>query len=341
MLINFNNNIGGLRMKKKIIIGALFITGLFFIFASKNTLNVRPEANDQLNSIGQNNEIVDEGINKYDEKTVEEIPILMYHHISKDPSSWNSIIISPEKFEEDMLYLKAMGYNTIHFKEYVAYKEKGGELPEKPIIITLDDGYESNFLYAYPLLKELNMKATISVIGNLIGLKQETGLSYLDWEQMKEMYDSGVIEIQHHSYSLHQPGEGTYKGGAMPMTVESPDEYRERFTKDTLKLKNEIEKILGNEVIVYTYPYGFYNEKTEEILKELGFKFSLTVEEGLGQIANGYALKRINVPSSMPSIKLIKTLQKLQGKKEKIIFQGVKDQGERIEKLRQELSYDS
>ncbi len=78
-------------------------------------------------------------------------------------------ILTPDQFKKQLLYLEAMGYSTIHFKDYIEFKENGKKLPDNPIIITFDDGYYSNYEYAYPILKELNMKATIFAIGWSVG----------------------------------------------------------------------------------------------------------------------------------------------------------------------------
>ncbi|MBO8168569.1 MAG: polysaccharide deacetylase family protein [Thermoanaerobacteraceae bacterium] len=270
-----------------------------------------------------------------DKATPPELPILMYHHLSEKPSLWNSIIVSPKKFKEDMLYLKVMGYNTIHFKDYLDYVNNRKELPDNPIIITLDDGYKSNYTHAYPILKKLNMKAMISVIGNLVGVEGGTPLAYshFDWEEAREMYNSGVIDIQPHSFALHHPGDATHGKGVLPRPGEDQESHERRFRQDTVRIKKLIESNVGNEVIVYTYPYGVYNNTTEKILKDLGFKFTLTVNHGLADLSNGYTLNRINVPADMSSAELVRLLLKLQGKKAKIPFENIADQDERIAKL--------
>lgn len=178
---------------------------------------------------------------KYDTK----IPILMYHHISENHEEWNESTISPMRFKEDMLYLKALNYNTIDFRDYINFKEVNKPLPENPIIITFDDGYLSNYKYAYPILKELNMKATISIIGWSVGRNyHKDGITpikeHFNWEQAKEMYDSGVMDIQHHTFDLHNIGDNiTFGKGIEKMTGESVEQYTIRFTIDTLKLKKE------------------------------------------------------------------------------------------------------
>jgi len=251
------------------------------------------------------------------------IPILMYHHLTYDSEQWNSSNISPDQFKKEMLYLKALGYSTINFEDYIEFKENGKKLPNNPIIITFDDGYYSNYEYAYPILKELNMKATISIIGWSVGREYDkdnlTPISrHFSWKQAKEMYDSGLIDIQNHSYDLHS--NSNYKKSADKLPTETQAQYVKRFKEDTLKTKKLIESNLKNKVIVYTYPLGIYNDTTEKILKELGFKVSLTTENGVSDFNNGlYLLKRINMPS-IKSQELINGILQLQNRNIKIPF---------------------
>ncbi|WP_050353963.1 polysaccharide deacetylase family protein [Gottschalkia purinilytica] len=233
----------------------------------------------------------------------EHIPILMYHHVVKDPSKTNLITVTDKRFEEDMEYLKKNGYNTISFKELIDYKEGRAKLPGKPIIITFDDGYDNNYKYAYPILKKNNMKATIFVVGSRLGIikyNNDPRYSYFSWEQAKEMFESGLVEIQPHTYDLHYYKESPNHGeGVLSKTKESKKSHYDRFTKDTDKIIKLIKEKVGSESYVYAYPYGKYNSTNEEVLKKLNFKVTLTTKSKYANISDGlYELKRINVPSN-------------------------------------------
>lgn len=242
-----------------------------------------------------------------------QIPILMYHEISTAPTSWNHGTISPDKFRSDLKTLADHGYTPIFFSDVDLARTGKQALPDKPVLITFDDGYFCNYEFAYPILKEMNMKATFSIIGWSVGRHyRRDGVTaitpHFSWDEAKEMVDSGVIEIQHHSNELHNQTE--FRKGAGPYDGESKAEFRERFRKDTLALKREIESRLGKEVMVYTYPYGFYSEDTEAVLKELGFRYSLTVVNGVSDFSQStYLLKRINVPCDLSGGKLIQAME--------------------------------
>ena len=88
------------------------------------------------------------------------LPILMYHSILKTNKSKGKFIVSPDTFEEDLKYIKDKGYTTVVMKDLIDYVYENKELPEKPIMLTFDDGYYNNYLYAFPLLKKYDCKIT-------------------------------------------------------------------------------------------------------------------------------------------------------------------------------------
>lgn len=255
------------------------------------------------------------------------IPILMYHDLSENPDRWNANTISPEQFTEDMLLLKRLGYTTIHFRDYFKSLSGQYELPPNPVIVTFDDGYTSNYTYAYPVLKKLNMKATIFIVGWSVGLvdympERRLAIAFrphFSWAQAKEMYESGLVDIQHHTYDLHQEkttplGKGRKVSiGVSKYLKESQDSYEKRFTEDVLKNKALIESQLGNKVEYFAYPYGIYNGTTEKILKKLGFKATVTIKPGISSLSDPYTLMRINAVSSDQSLFLMRKILEAQG----------------------------
>lgn len=247
------------------------------------------------------------------------IPVLMYHHISTEDPKGNTSVTSPDKFRSEMELLKKQGYTTIFFKDYINYKEKGVKLPDKAIIITFDDGYYSNYEYAYPILKELGMKATISIVGWSVGREYMPDnktkiIKHFTWEQAREMYNSGVIDIQHHTYDLHSNVNGVK--GVSQKPGESQTAYEKRFKEDTLKMKNLIESKVGNKVYVYCYPYGINNATTEKILKDMGFTVTLSVDKGVSDFSTGLTkVKRFNMSPLIASEKIFAEISTSKGRK--------------------------
>lgn len=219
------------------------------------------------------------------------VPILMFHHISEEADS----ILTPDAFTEYMKTIKAAGYETVFYKDLLGFVKGENELPQKPIIISFDDGYESNYIYAYPLLKKMNMKAEISVIGYTVGfdLYPDTSIKiipHFTWIQASEMVRSGVINIHSHSYNLHQhtaTGKEVSRLGVVKRKGESESEYINTLRSDVIAANRAIKNNLGYKNIVYTYPYGAYTGTTEAVLNDLGILVTVTNTFGISDIERG------------------------------------------------------
>ncbi|WP_324824060.1 polysaccharide deacetylase family protein [Sinanaerobacter sp. ZZT-01] len=218
------------------------------------------------------------------------IPILMFHHISDEENA----SLTSDTFRRYMIELKEGGYETIFYEDLYGFVNGSNDLPEKPVIVTFDDGYESNYLYAYPILKGLGMKAEISIIGSSVGLDENpsTGLPiipHFSWEQAKEMINSGYIRIRSHSYELHQhvSAEEVDRLGVIKNSYESPEYYSNMFSQDARLMKQLIKQNLNYDDFVYTYPYGKYNIQTEGLLRNLKYKVTVTTNSGINQVRIG------------------------------------------------------
>ncbi|MBH5317699.1 polysaccharide deacetylase family protein [Paenibacillus sp. GSMTC-2017] len=250
-----------------------------------------------------------------------EIPILVYHHIDDDPYEPNSLITPPAKFKSDMEAVKAAGFNAVLISDLIDYVDGKKELPDNPVAITFDDGYLSNYEYAYPVLKELDMNATISIIGWSVGrnehrLPGKQFYPHFTWDQAREMEKSGVIDIQNHTFDMHEtnPDDPNVRNGVLSKQEETAGEYSKNFITDVDKMAGQIEQFIGGEVTIFTYPFGYYSHQSEQMLKDLGYRSTLTVKTGISVIEKGnpeslFALKRINGGPEVPSEKLVKQLQ--------------------------------
>lgn len=204
------------------------------------------------------------------------IPILMYHSI--DYEKGNELRIPKDKFREQMKYLKDNGFTTISLDELYSHMVFGMELPDKPIVITLDDGYSDNYTNAYPVLKEFNFKATVFMI--TMELYREG--PYLTIEQIKEMNTEG-IDIEPHTVSH-------------PHLAQLP--YDKQL--DEIKTSKEtLEKVLGREVKYFAYPFGNFNNDTLKAVQDAGIKMALNMTGGIAKKQDGiYKLSRIYVSNN-------------------------------------------
>ena len=233
-----------------------------------------------------------------------DVPIIMYHSILKDPSRSNKYTVTPAVLEEDLKYIKDKGYTTVTIADLISYVYDDSPLPEKPIVLTFDDGHYNNYGYLFPLLEKYDMKAVISIVGSYTDKFTETdeanlNYSYLRWKDIKELMDTGRIEFQNHTYNLHS---NTGKRiGTKKIKGETDEHYKSILKDDILKLQQEFEENTNYTPKCFTYPFGGSSNASLDIIKELGFKASLSCEQGINKLTKNpnslYLLKRYNRPS--------------------------------------------
>lgn len=236
------------------------------------------------------------------------VPIIMYHSILNNPQKTGKYIITPTQLEKDLLCLLDNDYHTITTEELINYVYNNIELPTNPIILTFDDGYYNNYSYVYPLLKKYNMKAVISIIGIETDRYSQEGsilnnnFSHLTWSQVEELSNSGLVEILNHTYDMH-----SYKtrNGINKKDGESQETYERKLTENVLLLDKKLKHHIGKCNNTFTYPFGAAPKYAYSIIKELGFKATLSCTEGINYISHNpeclYLLKRINRASGLSS----------------------------------------
>lgn len=215
-----------------------------------------------------------------------ELPVVMYHSVLKDPARHGKYVISPAEFESDLLYLKRQGYTTILMQDLIDYTQ-GGALPEKPILITFDDGYYNNYFYAFEIAQRQQCKFVISPICKCTEDFSATGetnayYTHVTWDHLTEMVDSGLVEVQNHSYNLHKSNGGRL--GVQKLPGESETAYRSMLSADLEKAQSLFKEHLGKAPSTFVYPFGATSASTPEIVRELGFSATLTCREKLNQI---------------------------------------------------------
>lgn len=243
------------------------------------------------------------------------LPIIMYHSLLKEKSRSGKYTITPDTLKQDLEYIKSNGYTTINMEELINYVYNDGTLPEKPIIITFDDGYYNNFGYAIPILKELNMKAVISIVGEYTDTYSESGeanlnYGYIRWEDIKNAMQEETIEFQNHTYALHCNTKG--RNGASKKKGESIEQYKKIFSTDLMRLQNEFKEYTDYVPSTFTYPFGSVEKCSTDIIKELGFKASLSCSSGINFITKNedsiFLLKRNNRPANITTENFFKKI---------------------------------
>ena len=198
--------------------------------------------------------------------------VLNYHMVN---TMFISLAIEPEDFEWQMKYLVDHGYHSITIDELYAFLEGKGTLPDRPVLITFDDGYVDNYTNAYPILKKYNLKATIFIVTGFVSERK----GYLTWDQLREMEQHGIT-AQSHTVT-HAP---------------LPELSDERIREELIVSKQQAEAELGHPIEFIAYPTGVHDLHIVGIAKEAGYKGGFTVKYGnVDRSSNVYAMERVPV----------------------------------------------
>lgn len=184
------------------------------------------------------------------------ILILTYHDFTiEEGSSYDMNIV---EFEKQMDYLAAHNYSVISLSELLKGL-KGGQLPPKPVVITIDDGFKSNYTLAYPVLKKYNFPATLFIYTNFI----EKNNGSLTWEEIREMTKNN-IEIG--SHTLSHCNLLKYKKN------ENYETYLARIRREIFLSKEILESKIGSKVKFFAYPYGVYSPIIKNLVIQAGYE---------------------------------------------------------------------
>ena len=246
------------------------------------------------------------------------LPVLLYHHLTNDGKN-----VSAVQFEEHLTALKDAGYTTVSIKDIEDYTLKGSPLPEKPVLITFDDGYLSNIEIAAPILQKHGAKASIAVIGCSIGhthYKDSDNLitEHFTLDKALPFVKGGTLEIISHTWDMHEVENldpSPIRQGVLQKDGESEEEYLAYLEKDLERSKQALEKAFNTPLTSLAYPYGKYSEISEVFLSQNGIKTTFTIKEETNEIIKGIPqttrlLGRINVDKSVSGEKLIKLIEK-------------------------------
>ena len=207
------------------------------------------------------------------------MPTLMYHKIGDYPpgSQLAKLWVTTADFRRQLSYLKENGYTSIDFRDWRDAEKGVKPLPEKPVLITFDDGYMNNYELAYPLLREFKMKGCIFLVYETMDKHNswhdpatEPWLKMLTWTQIHEMQDSGVIEFGSHTMRHRN------------LTTLSLDEVRWELNES----KRRLEEKLGREMVGFAYPYGSgaYSTEVRKAALDAGYRFDFSIKQGISRL---------------------------------------------------------
>jgi peptidoglycan/xylan/chitin deacetylase (PgdA/CDA1 family) len=195
------------------------------------------------------------------------------------------LIVSPQAFERQMLFLKEHHYNVAPLETLASLIRDKKKIPPKTIAITFDDGNRDNYTNAFPILKKYGLPATMFIIVNEVGRPQGDRLS---WDEIKLMQGSGIITF------------GSHTLGPEPLINIKSEEDLKKQIFDSKKI---LEEKLGRKMNAFSYPEGRFNDHIRQLVINAGYKLAVAANPGK-KFPNDdiFALKRLRISSSSDNL---------------------------------------
>ena len=212
------------------------------------------------------------------------LPILMYHHIThlqpNATATWRTLTVTPEAFEAQVKWLADHGYHSINFSELVAYFRDGVPLPEKPIILTFDDGWTDDYAIVYPILRKHCMVGTF--FPPVAWVNRSNGSKVMTWPMIEEMSQGGM-EFGSHTINHYLLNE----------------QMAQRITEELVGSKAALEQHVVLPVVALAYPGGGHNPLVVSLVPKAGYDAAVGVTAGVEQARSDlFHLHRITIPYS-------------------------------------------
>lgn len=230
------------------------------------------------------------------------LTVIGYHEIiDRKDALIPSYAVNSQQFSEHIDWLKKNGYHFINVDQLLKAHQGKYKLPNNPVLLTVDDGYQSFYQNAYPIIRAKKIPVVLAVVGSWLEPKENQKVDFggeeiarnkiLSWNELKEMQSSGLVEIASHSYHLHQGVNANPQGNSEPAaitriydpktkTYESDTDYQTRIYQD-LKHNNDLLKAHGlRSPRVMVWPYGRYNMQLVQASKQLGMPITITLDDG-------------------------------------------------------------
>lgn len=250
-----------------------------------------------------------------------DVAILMYHAFTENEAETSSVCTLASEFERQLSALRDAGYTSVGYADLIKFVNGKGKLPEKPLIISIDDGYQNNLDLAAPLLEKYGFCANIAVIGVSIGhtTYKDTDIPimpHFSLEDARPWIKRGVLTVTTHSYDMHQIAAvdgNDCRRGVLQMPGEAEPDYIAALTQDYTHAQEQLAGLPGKVLPVFTYPFGAYSELSERVLQEQGVQVTVTIANGANRLVKGEPetlrlLRRINVPAGMEPDALLSSI---------------------------------
>jgi biofilm PGA synthesis lipoprotein PgaB len=246
---------------------------------------------------------------------------LAYHNVEDSDPDQRFVGVSTDKLVAQLSWLQRNGYHPVTIDDLIAARDGGKELPDKAVLLTFDDGYESFYTRVFPVLKAFRFPAVLALVGAWLENGPDATVRYspdkaaaalgdgpvqfgdlkvkrdlfLTWDQIREIAASGLVEIASHSYDAHsgapanpqgnsEPDETTRRYNSATGSYESDASERQYLDADSARMALKIKSETGKRPRVMVWPYGEANELTISIAAANGMPITLTLEDGVAAV---------------------------------------------------------
>jgi peptidoglycan/xylan/chitin deacetylase (PgdA/CDA1 family) len=225
------------------------------------------------------------------------VPILMYHSVATAPNdATRALSVAPEEFAEQMALIDGLGLTPVSTAALAAGWRSGGPLPDRPVLITFDDGYEGVHRHALPVLAKHGFASTLFVSTGWLRGAYDTGAgldAMLDWDQVRELAGAGC-EIGGHSHTHPE--------------LDQLDD--DRLREELMRCREIVTDELGAEPTSFAYPYGYSSRRVRQAVRAAGYAQALAVGNALAHRSQGpFALRRVTVRRSTDAAEFTQLLE--------------------------------
>lgn len=247
---------------------------------------------------------------------------LAYHDVEDQDPDQRYVSVDARQLAEQFAWLEASGYVPVSVEQILRAGQGGPDLPEQAVLLTFDDGYRSFYTRVFPLLRAYRWPAVLAPVGAwldtpasqpvMFGDTPTPRKRFLTWEQVREMSDSGLVEIAAHSYDLHhgllanpqgnqQAAAAVRAYDAATGQYENEAAQRKRLHQDIQRITSRIQQVTGKAPRVWVWPYGEPGGIALDLVRQAGYQMAFKLERGLAKAAKPFDSPRLLIANN-PSI---------------------------------------
>ena len=229
--------------------------------------------------------------------------VLAYHSVVDESAAENQKHYFPQTISAQTLikhfnWLKENGYNVISWQQVIDAENGKGTLPDNAVLLSFDDGYETMYNVVFPLLKAYNYPAVFAPVTGWLDTPADQKIAYADkmldrsvfatWSQVKEMEQSGLVEVASHTHNLHNGINANPSGGQLPAVIapeykngkyETEDAYKNRLKSDFTRSVQTLVNRIGKKPRVMVWPYGQFNDVAVQLARQSGMPHYFSLGE--------------------------------------------------------------